>query len=237
MEINEKKILVVDDEEQILTMLRIMLQKEGFVNVKTAISGEDAIMIAKEWNPDLLLLDITMPYMDGYEVCEKIREFSMVNILFLTAKNEEQDRIKAFNFGGDDFMTKPFNAEELIIRIRSKLMREVYYENKGKVDDSKVVKFGEFCLDLNRQELYRADELVELSHKEYTLLEYLVMNKNITLSIDCIIQNVWGYDYERNNNTVTVHMNRLRNKLDDSSNKYIKTVKGIGYRFELAMKK
>lgn len=241
MEIKDKKILVVDDEEQILKLIRILLEKEGFENIQEVSSGKDAIVIVENWNPDLILLDINMPFMDGYAVCKKIRESSMVPILFLSAKNEEKDKLKAFSLGGDDFVNKPFSGKELVARIRAKLTRDQYYENKidEMMEEQKVIKFGNFVFDKNNGTLYKEDNIVELTTLEYRLLECLLLNINCIVSWEQIIDSVWDYNYDGSNNSVMVHLRHLREKIENNPSQpdFIKTVKGRGCIFKLAEKK
>ncbi len=237
MNINEKKILMVDDNESFLKMLGVLLDKEGFTNVRCVSCGTDAIKVTQEWEPDIIVLDVMMPDMSGFDVCENIRKYSMVPILFLSAKEEEKDRLQSFSSGGDDFISKSLSNEELIARIRATLSRCAYYENMGKEHKKEVniVSFGRFHIDLNKKELYKDNKVVELTIKEYILLEYLIENRNVTLSKRQIVLNVWEDDYEGYDNTISVHIRHLREKIEDSSSKpvYIKTVKGIGYRFDL----
>lgn len=227
-----KKILVVDDDISILNMMDVVLKKEQFREVYKAMNARDALQQARETSPDLIVLDIMLPDSDGYEVCKRIREFSMAPIIFLSAKNEETDKLVSFAVGGDEYLTKPFSPKELVARIRVSLRRQIYYENINR--ESKEYYFGSgYCLDMETKTLWKQKEIVPLTAKEYALLEYLVMNRDITLTKEALVQKVWESDYEGFDNTVMVHIRHLREKIeDDPANPcLIKTVKGRGYYF------
>ena len=238
MNVKLKKILLVDDSKFILNMQESVLQKEGFGNIKKAVNGWEAVEIAEEWMPDLIVLDIVMPEMDGFEVCKKIREFSMAPVIFVSGKEDESDKLISFAMGADDYITKPFSPKELVARITVLLKRELYYEmaRKNREQENKsYIKFGPYKLDKKREELYKEGELVYLTSKEYSLLRYMLANKNITVSKANIMEHVWGPEYEGNDNTIMVHIRHLRKKIEANPSKplYIKTIKGRGYRFEL----
>ncbi len=234
-----KKILVVDDDKSIINMVDIVLRKEQFQKVFKAVNALEAVKLAKEIDPDLVILDIMLPDSDGYEVCKQIREFSMAPVIFLSAKNEETDKLVSFAVGGDEYLTKPFSPKELVARIRVALRRQIYYESgnqeKEKEKEEKEYYFGSgFCLDLETKTLRRAREKVSLRPREYDLLEYMVRNHNITLTKDMLIQKVWGSDYNGYENTVMVHIRHLREKIEDdpANPRFIKTVKSKGYYFD-----
>lgn len=227
-----KKILLVDDDESILLMLETILRKEGYQNIYTASCGEDAIKSAHSISPDLILLDIMLPDFDGYEVCKNIRLHSMIPILFLSAKSDEVDKLLSYAMGGDEYITKPFSPKELLAKIKAILVRQQYYENK--VREKKTYSFGRFVLDMDKMILLRDGDNIPLTAKEYSLLEYLILNKNVTISKEKLLENIWGVAYNGYDNTVMVHIRHLREKIEDnpSSPIYIKTVKGRGYIFE-----
>lgn len=230
--IYNRKILAVDDERSLLSMLKVVLEKEGFKNISTAASGTEAIGKCESENPDLILLDIMLPDMDGYEVCSKIRLHSMSPIIFLSAKDQETDRLVSFAVGGDDFISKPFSTMELVARIKAALKRKEYYESlKGQKSS---MCFGDYRLDLDKRELFCKGKKIDLTLKEYLLLEYLARNEGITVSRENIIENVWDSSYEGFDNTVSVHIRHLREKIekDPSNPKWLITVKGRGYRLE-----
>ncbi len=234
-EIYNKKILLVDDEIPILNMIEVVLKKENFSNVFRANTGKNAIEKCEEISPDIIILDVMLPDMEGYEVCRLIREKSMVPILFLSARSEEMDRIISFKVGGDDYIMKPFSPKELVARVSAMLRRQNFYENKGMSEHTNQIAFGNCVIDLEKRELYVDSKLVEMPAKEYFLLEYMVENRNITLSKEKIISRVWGYEYDGYDNTVMVHIRRIREKIEKepSNPRYLVTVKGRGYRFEI----
>lgn len=232
----EKKILLVDDDPAIINMLEIILKKEQFKNVYKAMNGRDAIQMQEQLQPDLVVLDVMLPDMDGYEVCKSIRGKSMVPILFLSAKMDELDKLVSYAMGGDEYMTKPFSTKELVAKIKAILKRQEYYESSQK--NEKIYRFGEYSLYWDTRILKKADEVVSLTAKEYAVLEYLVLNENITISKEKLVENVWGCEYDGYDNTVMVHIRHLREKIeaDPSSPRYIKNIKGRGYVFENARK-
>lgn len=234
-EIYNKKILLVDDEIPILNMIEVVLKKENFCNVFWASTGKDAIKVCEEMEPDIIILDVMLPDMEGYEVCRLIREKSMVPILFLSAKSEEIDRIISFKVGGDDYITKPFSPKELVARVSAMLRRQNFYESTRNEEKRNQIAFGNCVIDLEKRELYVDSKLIEMPAKEYFLLEYMVQNSNITLSKEKLISKVWGYEYDGYDNTVMVHIRRIREKIEKepSNPRYLVTVKGRGYRFEV----
>ena len=228
---HNKNILLVDDDESILTLIETILHKDGYSNILKACSGQDAVFLAKEKQPNLIILDIMLPDFDGFEICKKIREKSMAPIIFLSAKSEESDKLISYALGGDEYITKPFSPKELLARISAILKRQSYYENKCDADS--VYIFGDFTLDFTKRMLLKSEEEVILTTKEYLLLEYMIINRNITLSKDKLLSNVWNIDYQGYDNTVMVHIHNLREKIEDdpSNPQFIRTVKGRGYIF------
>lgn len=230
-----KKILVVDDDESILNMINVVLKKEQFKEIYQARSASDAMEMAKKIQPDLVILDIMLPDADGYEVCKDIREFSMAPIIFLSAKNEETDKLVSFAVGGDEYLTKPFSPKELVARIRVALRRQIYYEGGSQENVIKEYHFGgKFCLNLEYKTLMRDGEEVSLRPREYELLEYMVRNHDIILTKEMLVQGVWGSCFNGYDNTVMVHISHLREKIEDNptSPRFVKTVKGRGYYFD-----
>ncbi len=229
----DRKILLVDDDTAILKLLEVVLKKEKLSNIYKAATGKEAISMCREYKPDMIILDIMLPDEDGFEVCKTIRTFSMAPILFLSAKTDEVDKIVSFAVGGDDYLTKPFSPRELVSHVKAALRRLDYYEKIK--PEAACINFGRFCLDLKKRELFRDERPVELTSKEYMLLEYLVKNHDITISKEQIIEHVWGTGYEGYDNTIMVHIRRIREKIEDnpSSPKYLLTVKGRGYRFNV----
>lgn len=229
----DRKILLVDDDTAILKLLEVVLKKEQFVNIYKATTGKEAISMCRQYKPDMIILDIMLPDQEGFEVCKTIRTFSMAPILFLSAKTDEIDKIVSFAVGGDDYLTKPFSPRELVSHIKATLRRMDYYE-KGK-SDSDIIYFGEYCLDLKKRQLFKGKECVDLTSKEYLLLEYLAKNQNITISKEQIIEHIWGNGYEGYDNTIMVHIRRIREKIEENPSvpRYLLTVKGRGYRFNV----
>jgi len=219
------KILIVEDEKHIARFIQINLEKSGY---KTAIesNGRRAYERIIQEGYDLILLDVMLPDMDGMEICKKVREVSDVPIIMLTARDEIKDKVEGLDLGANDYMTKPFDSEELLARIRGILRRRS--ENRSREENHYVV--GDMILYPERYEVKVGGEPVELTHKEYELLMYLVENRNHVLTRDQILQQVWGYDYIGNTNVVDVYISYLRTKIDDRFNKkYIHTKRGVGY--------
>ncbi len=220
------KILIVEDEKPIARFLQIDLEKEGF---KTAIerNGRRAYERIIQEKYDLVLLDVMLPEMDGMEICKKVREISDIPIIMLTARDEIADKVEGLDLGANDYMTKPFAFAELLARIRGVLKR--YKEDLKKVYERRFI-VKNMVIYPERYEVTVNGEPVELTQKEYALLEYLVENKRNVLSRDQILQHVWGYDYIGNTNVVDVYISYLRTKIDERfGEKYIYTTRGVGY--------
>ena len=226
-----KKILLVDDDESIISLIETVLNKEGYSKVFKAGSGKEALQSIDGIRPDLIVLDVMLPDFDGYEICRKIRERSMVPIIFLSARSDESDKLISYAMGGDEYITKPFSPKELLAKITAMLKRQSYYDDKGAND--KRYSFGSFVLDFEKKLLFKDGKEVILTAKEYSLLEYLIINRNITLSKDKLLSSVWNMDYQGYDNTVMVHIHNLREKIeeDPSDPRFIRTVKGRGYMF------
>ncbi|MBI5916537.1 MAG: response regulator transcription factor [Bacteroidetes bacterium] len=225
----DKKILVVDDEPDILEILSYNLKKEGY-NVITANNGEEGLKIAEQELPDLIILDIMMPQMDGVEMCRQLRnrrEFDGTLIAFLTAREEDYSQIAALDVGGDDYITKPIKPRVLMSRVKA-LMRRA-----GKIDEEATnahqTAVGDIIVDRERIVVMRGEEEIDLAKKEFELLNLLVSKPGKVFTRDEIFNKVWGTDVIVGNRTIDVHIRKLREKLGDD---YIKTIKGIGYRFE-----
>jgi len=221
--LENRKILVVDDDNRIRLMLEMILTSRG-ADVVLACDGSDGLKKFSDEKPDLVVMDIMMPIMDGIECTRKIRKTSDCPIIMLTAKGEEYDQMDGFDCGCDDYVVKPFLPNVLVARIES-LIRRCLKDNSGDID------FGIIKIDEPARQVLVSKKVVELSKKEYDLLLYLVKNDNILLSRDQILQSVWGYDYLGSDSTVDTHINRLRNKLKEASG-YIITKRGFGYKFD-----
>lgn len=225
----DEKILVVDDEDNILELLRFNLENSGY-KVLTAQNGIDALKIAKTETPDLILLDLMLPGMDGYDVCKEIRRDNNISntpIIMITAKGEELDKILGLELGADDYITKPFSIRELKARLKAVLRRTTIQQ----ID--KAYRFGNVAVDFEKHEIMKNDEKVELTLKEFELLEILIKNKGRVMTRDFLLDKIWGYEYIGESRTVDVHIRHLRQKVeeDDKNPQYIETIRGIGYRF------
>lgn len=221
------KILVVDDEKNICELIRLYLEKEGY-DVLMAYDGRDAVALVKEKNPSLVLLDIMMPVLDGWEACRAIREFSNVPIIMLTAKGETFDKIMGLELGADDYVVKPFDTKEVVARIKAVLRRTA-----GEDDTGEVV-YDKLSVNIVRYEL-RVDGIkIDTPPKELELLYHLAKNPNRVYTRDQLLDEVWGFEYFGDSRTVDVHIKRLREKLEGVSDKWcLKTVWGVGYKFEV----
>ena len=225
-----KKILVVDDEKLIVKGIRFSLEQEG-MEVDCAYDGEEALRMATENTYDMILLDIMLPKMDGFEVCQAIREFSDMPIVMLTAKGDDMDKILGLEYGADDYITKPFNILEVKARIKA-IMRRTYGPREKKEVSSVIVK-GDLRLDCDSRRLFIHDNEVNLTAKEFDLLELLVKNENKVYSREDLLGLVWGKDYPGDVRTVDVHVRRLREKIETnpSEPKYVHTKWGVGYYY------
>ena len=219
-----KKVLVVDDEKLIVKGIRFSLEQDG-MDVDCAYDGEEALEMAKEKKYDIILLDLMLPKMDGFEVCQQIREFSNVPIVMLTAKGEDMDKILGLEYGADDYVTKPFGMMELVSRIKAVLRRT----QKDIQDPQDVIVLGDIEMNTKKHEVTADGEVVTLTLKEYELLKRLMKNPNIVMTRDCLLEDIWGYDFDGETRTVDVHVRTLRQKLGKSGEK-IETVRGVGYR-------
>ncbi|MEW9050613.1 MAG: response regulator transcription factor [Neobacillus sp.] len=220
------KILLVDDEPHILQFLELGLVNEGF-EVRTAADGMSAITLARSFQPHIIILDVMMPGMDGFEVCRMIKKNGeQVSIIMLTAKDEVDDRVKGLTLGADDYVVKPFSFEELLARIHARL-RNQFPSLFGEV------VHGPFKLDDRRKEIIYQGTVLLLSPTEYELLKFLVINHGIVVSKATILDKVWGYDFQGEENIVEVYIRLLRDKLQDKEHQLIRTIRGSGYRLDL----
>ena len=223
------KILVVDDEELLVKGIRFNLQNEGY-EVITGSNGLEAIQAVQTQNPDLVVLDVMMPEMDGLTACTKIRSFSNIPIILLTAKVADMDKLMGFEHGADDYLTKPFNILELKARIRALLRRANRTE---KQESSNHLTIGSITLDLDGRNAYRSGTLADLTAKEFDVIEFLMRNPNRVYSRESLLDTIWAYEYRSDIRTVDVHIRRLREKLEENpaEPKYIMTKWGVGYYF------
>ena len=224
------KILVVDDEALLVKGIRFNLQNEGY-DVITGSDGLEAVRLVQEHNPDLLVLDVMMPNMDGMTACSKIREFSDIPIILLTAKTDDMDKLMGFDHGADDYLTKPFNILELKARIRALLRRAGAAERKT---PDNMLTIGTISLDLDARNAYRSGILVDLTAKEFDVIEFLMRNPNRVYSRESLLDTIWAYEYRSDIRTVDVHSRRLREKLEENpaEPEYVYTKWGVGYYFK-----
>jgi len=220
------KILVVDDEESILNLITAYLRPEGY-EVYTASDGPSGIQAARVYKPDLVVLDIMLPGMDGIELLTSLRRESDVYVIMLTAKTEETDKIVGLSVGADDYVTKPFSPRELVARIKAALRR--LHRNSGPPESS-ILVFDRVRIDTGSRQVWLDDELVELTEIEFDLLMTLAEHRGLVLSREQLLEKVWGYDYFGEMRVVDVHIGHIRQKLGEE---FIVTVRGVGYRFEV----
>lgn len=231
------KVLVVEDESSLVETLEYNLTREGY-DICTATDGLAALEVARRERPDLILLDIMLPGLDGLEVCRILRQEMSVPILMLTARADEVDKVVGLELGADDYLTKPFSMRELLARVKSLLRRVRLTQEEAAAKDRVVgverLTFGDLMIDLARHEVFRREEALPLKPKEYDLLVFLATNRGIVLSRDLILERVWGWEYGGGTRTVDVHVRWLRKKIepDPAHPVRIVTVRGAGYRFE-----
>jgi DNA-binding response OmpR family regulator len=226
---DRRRILVVDDEERMVRFIRLNLEHDGF-QVSEAFNGKEAIQKIRDVTPDLILLDVMMPDLDGFEVLETVREVSNVPVIMLTAKGEEDDRVRGLELGADDYVTKPFSPRELVSRVKAVLRRTESASGSmhGLIEVDERLK-----IDFDRREIWLEGKLVKLRPTEYRMLYHLVQNAGWVVTHDQLLTKVWGYEYRDEPHYVRLYINYLRQKLeaDPSNPKYILTERGVGYRF------
>lgn len=228
--LSSKKILLIDDEQEILDLLETVLGKEGFKEIYKVQTGKEGISLCQEIIPDIIVLDIMLPDLDGFEVCRRLRELTYVPIIFLSARSEDMDKLLGLGIGGDDYVTKPFSPKEIAFRIKARFRREKYLNpTTGKKD---IIILRDIKIDRNKLEVLKNNQPIELTAKEYSLLLYFAENPNQILSKKQIYQHIWNEDFLSNDNVIMVHIRHLREKIEDDPGdpQYIKTVKGLGYK-------
>jgi DNA-binding response OmpR family regulator len=228
-EFDRRRILVVDDEERMVRFIRLNLEHDGF-QVSEAFNGKEAIQKIRDVTPDLILLDVMMPDLDGFEVLETVREVSNVPVIMLTAKGEEDDRVRGLELGADDYITKPFSPRELVSRVKAVLRRT---ESASGSMHGLIEVDDRLKIDFDRREIWLEGKLVKLRPTEYRMLYHLVQNAGWVVTHDQLLTKVWGYEYRDEPHYVRLYINYLRQKLeaDPSNPKYILTERGVGYRF------
>lgn len=224
----KEKVLVVDDERNIVELLKFNLEKEGY-DVVVAYDGIEAVKLARDERPDLIILDIMLPGQGGLEVCRQIRKEMKTPILMATAKGEEIDKILGLELGADDYVTKPFSPRELLARVKAILRR-----TSMRPEEQDEVSVKDITMNLIRHEVHVKGQRVDLKPKEFELLRLLATNKGKVFTRDFLLEQLWGYDYLGDTRTVDVHVRRIRQKIEDDASipKYLKTVHGIGYKFQ-----
>jgi len=220
---NEKiNILVVDDEKSIVDFIKMGLEAEGY-SVYEAYDGREAIEVANKVKPHIVILDLMIPEIDGYEVCSRIKKSIKTSIIMLTARDEIDDRVRGLDIGADDYMSKPFSFKELLARINARLRNSFPELND-------VIHIGEFVIDDGAHEFIYQGKIVSLSPTQYNLLRFLLLNNGLALSKSLILEKVWGYDFNGEENIVEVYIRYLRDKIDDKDHNIIRTVRGVGYK-------
>ncbi len=226
----QKKILIVDDDKNICELLRLYLEKDGF---ETAIAndGEEAVQLNQKYSPDLILLDIMLPKLDGWQVCREIRKTSETPIIMLTAKGEVFDKILGLELGADDYVSKPFDTKEVVARIKAVLRRTLDNDKHSQVNE---VRYDKLKINLTNYELEVDGKRIDTPPKELELIYHLASNPNRVFTRDQLLDEVWDFDYYGDSRTVDVHVKRLREKLENVSDEWsLKTVWGVGYKFEV----
>ncbi len=227
-----KKVLVVDDEKLIVKGIRFSLMQDG-MEVDCAYDGEEALEKAKANEYDIILLDLMLPKLDGFEVCQQIRDFSNVPIVMLTARSDDMDKILGLDYGADDYITKPFNILEVKARIKAIMRRTEHHEPAAA--EAKIIEKGELKIDCEARRVYVADKEINLTAKEFDMLELLALNPNKVYSRENLLNIVWGYEYPGDARTVDVHIRRLREKIEanPSEPRFVHTKWGVGYYFRV----
>lgn len=227
-----KKVLVVDDEKSISDIIKFNLLKDGY-DVEVAEDGDEALKKVYTMQPDLILLDVMLPKLDGFQVCRKVRETFNTPIIMLTAKEEEVDKVLGLELGADDYMTKPFGMRELLARVKANLRRVDIDHSQEGANKSVQIQSGNLSIDLERYEVKKDEDVIELTLREYELLKFLATQENQIFTREQLLKDVWGYEYFGDIRTVDVTIRRLREKIEDdsSSPKFIMTKRGVGYYF------
>lgn len=226
----EKKILIVDDEKPIVDVLKFNLEKDGYKTIE-AYDGEQAVEMALTAKPDLIILDVMLPKMDGFTVCKKIRQKLTCPIIMLTAKEEVVDKIIGLELGADDYMTKPFSVRELTARVKANLRKHVVPEEEVEKDEKEELKIKDLVLDVEKYVVVKKGKIIDLTMKEFEVIKLLATHAGQVFTREQILKNVWGYDYYGDVRSVDVTIRRIREKIEDNTSepKYIITKRGIGY--------
>ncbi len=229
--VQKQKILIVDDDENIAELIALYLEKECFAT-RIAPDGETAIVEVRNWDPDLILLDIMLPGMDGYQVCREVRSFSQTPVIMLSAKGEVFDKVLGLELGADDYMEKPFDSKELVARVKAVSRRYQAQAPEKQEDDEKKVEYPGLSISLTNYSVIRDGTRVDMTPKEMELLYFMASSPNHVFSREQLLESIWGYDYAGDTRTVDVHIKRLREKLGDHEKWRFATIWGVGYKFE-----
>ncbi len=229
----DSKILLVDDEKDIADLIEEVLRQDSFKNIKKAYTGMDAVQVCREYQPDVVVLDIMLPDIDGIEVCKQIREFSFCSILFLSSKNDDIDKILGLSCGGDDYITKPFSPREIVYRIKAQLRRQ-QYQSAMRTDVKGLLTVGGLVLDRESSRIYKNEKEIDLTGREFLLLSYLMENADKIISKERLYEQVWGEYSSICDNTIMVHIRHIREKIENtpSTPKQLITIKGLGYKLK-----
>ena len=232
---DERCVLIIEDEQAIVDILKFNFLKEGY-KVLDALDGQTGLDLALSENPDLILLDVMLPKMDGFEVCKKIREKSSVPIIMLTAREEEVDKVLGLELGADDYMTKPFSVRELTARVKANLRRTSIDREKIGQESGNNISSGDLTINIERYEVSKQGKVIDITLREFELLKFLAMQPDKIFSRESLLENVWGYEYYGDVRTVDVTVRRLREKIEDDPSipRYIITKRGVGYYFNKA---
>lgn len=232
---DERCVLIIEDEQAIVDILKFNFQKEGY-KVLEAMDGATGLELALSENPDLILLDVMLPRMDGFEVCKKIREKSSVPVIMLTAREEEVDKVLGLELGADDYMTKPFSIRELTARVKANLRRTSIDRASVGQDNSSLITSGDLTINVERYEVSKYGKVIDITLREFELLKFLATQPERIFSRENLLENVWGYEYYGDVRTVDVTVRRLREKIEDDPGmpRYIITKRGVGYYFNKA---
>ncbi len=228
---NQYQVIIIDDDDHILQILTEYFEYENF-QVRTAQTGQEGLKLIRELNPDIIVLDIMLPEMDGWEVCKELRPGNNTPIIFLSAKTKDSDRIMGLELGADDYVTKPFSPREVVARAKAVLRR---LQREDEVD-TEVLNYQDFVINKNERSVRIEEEEIELTPKEFDLLWTLASSPRIVFDRESLLKKVWGYDYFGDIRTVDTHIKSLRQKLGEMVSDYIKTVWGVGYKFEVEEK-
>lgn len=232
---DERCVLIIEDEQAIVDILKFNFKKEGY-KVLEAMDGQTGLDLALSENPDLILLDVMLPKMDGFEVCKKIREKSSVPVIMLTAREEEVDKVLGLELGADDYMTKPFSIRELTARVKANLRRTSIDRATADKDNASMITSGDLSINVERYEVSKYGKVIDITLREFELLKFLATQPERIFSRENLLENVWGYEYYGDVRTVDVTVRRLREKIEDDPGmpRYIITKRGVGYYFNKA---